>query len=63
MAKYELDHPSHAEAADTLDAFIFSGLPSRAAIKEFREYLAQWDRGLKEHEDAYKEEDNQDGGF
>lgn len=45
------------ELCDALDAAVFSGdgFLNREAIKEFREYMARWERGLKEHEDVLVE--------
>lgn len=51
------------EICDSLDAAIFSGdgFLDPVAIKELREYMARWERGLKEHEDVLQElKDSQD---
>jgi len=45
------------EYCDNLDASVFSGdaFQDRKSIKEFREYMARWERGLKEHEGTLDE--------
>lgn len=42
---------------DRIDAAVFSGdeFLSDAARKEFRDYMARWERGLKAHEETAKE--------
>lgn len=47
---------------DRIDAAVFSGdefLSDATARKEFRDYMARWERGLKAHEETAKELENE----
>jgi hypothetical protein len=59
------DHTN--ELCDAIDAAIFSGdeFLNAYARKELRDYMARWERGLKEHEEATRwviEEEDHDAG-
>lgn len=49
------------ELCDSLDAAIFSGdeFHDPEARKELREYMARWERGLKEHDEDHEESEEE----